>query len=119
MINPDGSLNENAIITLTGGNALTDWNGLGNSLAISATDSYAEACLGFSIACTAPGDWYLPSLGEMCYSMSNIAYINNILNNLFGEVAITIGAPTSTKPSENTRTFYFGQDGDINISNPD
>ena len=114
MIKPNGELNEHCMTALTNGNAMTDWNGLGNTLAISGVCGAAATCLELNLEPIFPqGTWYLPALAELCYIMTNIGQINNIISSIFGDESnLTIGGWSSTRFSS-THCFCMADQGDI------
>ena len=110
MLNPDQSLNENCMTALTDGNAIADWNGLGNTLYMSNNSFDLNQYINYSTSGTLAGDWYLPSMGELCYTMSNIGQLNHIITEISGAgtemPTFNIGGLASTIYAEDNEVFY-------------
>ena len=70
----DGTINENARMTITGGNVLTDFDGKTNTSTIigtlGSTALAANACNKYATDHILAGEWYLPAAGEMAYLMA-------------------------------------------------
>jgi hypothetical protein len=66
-------------------NALSDFNGLSNTqVLVSAGSEYeaANACWNYKDAANSNLQWYLPSLGELCFLMARLGTIDKSLNTI-------------------------------------
>ena len=70
----DGTVNENARMTIDGGNVLTDFDGKTNTSTIinnlGSTAAAANACNKYATDHILAGEWYLPAAGELAYLMT-------------------------------------------------
>ena len=70
----DGTVNENARMTINGGNVLTDFDGKTNTATIinnlGSTAAAANACNKYATDHILAGEWYLPAVGELAYLMT-------------------------------------------------
>lgn len=70
----DGTVNENARMTINGGNVLTDFDGKTNTATIinnlGSTAAAANACNKYATDHILAGEWYLPAAGELAYLMT-------------------------------------------------
>ena len=70
----DGTVNENARMTIDGGNVLTDFDGKTNTSTIinklGSTAAAANTCNKYATDHILAGEWYLPAVGELAYLMA-------------------------------------------------
>ena len=99
---------------LSGGinvNALTDFDGAGNTAALVALGSSyvaASACSKYHTVGIPEGSWYLPACGELVYILPKFTVINSVLSSLG---AVQLGASryywsSSEYNSTNARSVY-------------
>ncbi len=84
----DGTINENARMTIGSGNVLTDFDGKSNTSTIistlGSTARAANACNKYATDHILAGEWYLPAVGELAYLMTRWSTIKSALTAVNG-----------------------------------
>ena len=81
----DGSFNPQYSAYIEGGNALSDFNGLSNTLLlVNESERYhaAHACWNYKDAANSNLQWYLPAIGELGFLMPRFELINQSIQSL-------------------------------------
>jgi hypothetical protein len=109
----------NVTSTLIGQEAQSDWNGNGNTIAITSqsghTNSAAQLCLNYTNADYGTGiysDWYLPARGELNHLWNNLYEVHKALDSDGNPATTTIASTSYWSSSEYTNLtawiFNFG-----------
>ena len=115
----DGAVNENARMTIDGGNVLTDFDGKTNTSTIinnlGSIATAANACNKYATDHILAGEWYLPAAGEIAYLITRLNTIKSALSAVNG-AALEFGYWWS---SSERSTFYvwYVSPSDCCISN--
>lgn len=114
----DGMLNPDYNAVLDNNNCLSDFDGLGNSIALAeygTTHTASNAAYKYNDGVSSQ-QWYLPSAGELGFLIARFVAINTVISSLGGISVIIGNLWSSTEVAANGAWYILGSTGFVNTA---